>query len=105
MMRVAASAPLLLWAAQRVDSRRNPNTGACVQAQHTGRLASPVRCPLHQPRCATAALPARTATPAHIKGVSSTLEGLTSFPDALRMLGVRKTATFYEATRELGVTA
>ncbi len=37
--------------------------------------------------------------------VSSTLEGLTSFPDALHMLGMRKTATFYEAARELGVTA
>ncbi|MHB8347185.1 MAG: ImmA/IrrE family metallo-endopeptidase [Acidiferrobacterales bacterium] len=37
--------------------------------------------------------------------VSSTLEGLTSFPDAFRMLGVRKTATFYEAARELGVLA
>jgi Zn-dependent peptidase ImmA (M78 family) len=37
--------------------------------------------------------------------VSSTLEGLTSFPDAFRMLGVRKTATFYEAARELGVVA
>jgi Zn-dependent peptidase ImmA (M78 family) len=37
--------------------------------------------------------------------VSSTLEGLTSFPDAFRMLGVRKTATFYEAARELGVAA
>ncbi|WHZ24597.1 MAG: DNA-binding protein [Nitrospira sp.] len=37
--------------------------------------------------------------------VSSTLEGLTSFSDAFRMLGVRKTATFYEAARELGVTA
>ena len=37
--------------------------------------------------------------------VSSTLEGYTSFPDAFRMLGVRKTATFYEAARELGVTA
>lgn len=36
--------------------------------------------------------------------VASTLEGLTSFPDAFRMLGVRKTATFYEAARELGVT-
>lgn len=36
--------------------------------------------------------------------VSSTLEGLTSFPDAFRMLGVRKTATFFEAARELGVT-
>lgn len=33
--------------------------------------------------------------------VSSTLEGLTSFPDAFRMLGVRKTATFYQAVREL----
>ncbi len=35
--------------------------------------------------------------------VASTLEGLTSFPDAYRMLGVRKTATFYETARELGV--
>ena len=35
--------------------------------------------------------------------VSSTREGLTSFPDAFRMLGVRKTATFYAAARELGV--
>ena len=34
----------------------------------------------------------------------STLEGLTSFPDAFRMLGMRKTATFYEAARELGLT-
>ncbi|EQD57180.1 DNA-binding protein, partial [mine drainage metagenome] len=37
--------------------------------------------------------------------VASTLEGLTSFPDAFRMLGVRKTATFYETARELKVTA
>ena len=37
--------------------------------------------------------------------VSSTLEGLTSFPEAFRMLGVRKTATFYEVAREFGVTA
>lgn len=37
--------------------------------------------------------------------VASTLEGLTSFPDAFRMLGVRKTATFYAAARELGITA
>lgn len=35
--------------------------------------------------------------------VSSTLEGFTSFPDAFRMLGMRKTATFYEAARGLGV--
>lgn len=37
--------------------------------------------------------------------VASTLEGLTSFPEAFRMLGMRKTATFYEAARELGVMA
>lgn len=37
--------------------------------------------------------------------LSSTLEGFTSFPDAFRMLGVSKTATFYEAARELGVMA
>lgn len=35
--------------------------------------------------------------------VASTLEGQTLFQDAFRMLGVRKTATFYEAARELGV--
>lgn len=35
--------------------------------------------------------------------VASTLEGLTSFPDAFRMLGMRKAATFHEAARELGV--
>jgi len=35
--------------------------------------------------------------------VASTLEGLTSFPDAFRMLGVRKTATFFDAAREVGV--
>jgi Zn-dependent peptidase ImmA (M78 family) len=37
--------------------------------------------------------------------VSSTLEGQTLFQDAFRMLGVRKTATFYEAARELKVMA
>ena len=36
--------------------------------------------------------------------VTSTLEGQTLFQDAFRMLGVRKTATFYETARELGVT-
>lgn len=35
--------------------------------------------------------------------VTSTLEGQTLFQDAFRMLGVRKTATFYETARELGV--
>jgi Zn-dependent peptidase ImmA (M78 family) len=37
--------------------------------------------------------------------VSSTLEGMTSFPEAFRMLGVRKTGTFHAAARELGITA
>ena len=35
--------------------------------------------------------------------VGSALEGQTLFQDAFRMLGVRKSATFYEAARELGV--
>jgi Zn-dependent peptidase ImmA (M78 family) len=37
--------------------------------------------------------------------VSSTLEGQTLFQDAFHMLGMRKSATFYEAARELGVMA
>jgi len=35
--------------------------------------------------------------------VASTLEGITSFPDAFRMLGVKKSATFYQVAREFGV--
>ncbi len=35
--------------------------------------------------------------------LSSTLEGYTLFQDAFRMLGIKKTETFYEAARELGV--
>jgi Zn-dependent peptidase ImmA (M78 family) len=37
--------------------------------------------------------------------VASALEGLTSFPDAYHMLGVRKTATFYKTAQELGITS
>lgn len=37
--------------------------------------------------------------------VSSALEGVTSFPDAHRLLGVKKTATFDKIARELGVVA
>lgn len=36
--------------------------------------------------------------------VSSTLEGMTSFPDAFRMLGIKKNATFHQIAREFGVT-
>lgn len=35
--------------------------------------------------------------------LSSTLEGQTLFQDAFRMLGIRKTATFYEEARRLGM--
>jgi hypothetical protein len=35
--------------------------------------------------------------------LSSTLEGQTLFQDAFRMLGVRSSATFYQAARELEV--
>lgn len=37
--------------------------------------------------------------------VGSALEGLTSFPDAYRLLGVRKTSSFQQAAKELGVVA
>lgn len=37
--------------------------------------------------------------------VSSALEGQASFTEAFRMLGIRKTATFHEAARELGIAA
>jgi len=37
--------------------------------------------------------------------VSSTLEGLTSFPDAFRTLGIKKNATFHQVAREFGVAA
>lgn len=36
--------------------------------------------------------------------IANTLEGLNSFTEAFHMLGIRKTATFYEAARQLGVT-
>jgi len=36
--------------------------------------------------------------------VASTLEGLTPFTEAYRLLGVRRSATFDETARELGVT-
>ena len=35
--------------------------------------------------------------------VASTLEGQTQFTDAFRMLGIKKTATFYEEARRLGL--
>ncbi len=37
--------------------------------------------------------------------VSSALEGQSSFTEAFRMLGIRRTTTFYAAARELGVAA
>jgi hypothetical protein len=37
--------------------------------------------------------------------VTSALEGQTLFQEACRLLGIRKTATFYTAARELGVLA
>ncbi|MCY4201311.1 MAG: hypothetical protein OXD38_01645 [Aestuariivita sp.] len=35
--------------------------------------------------------------------VASTPEGQTQFTDAFRMLGIKKSATFYEAARRLGL--
>lgn len=37
--------------------------------------------------------------------VSSALEGQASFTEAFRMLGIRKSSTFHEAARELGIAA
>jgi len=48
-------------------------------------------------------LPARTGKRFVKALVASTLEGQTQFTDAFRMLGIKKTATFYEEARRLGL--
>jgi len=50
-------------------------------------------------------LAARTGTRFARAVLASTLEGQTLFQDAFRMLGIKKSATFYKAARELEVMA